>query len=822
MADKNFKVRHGLDVSGDASITGNVQVSGNNIKASDGNNNITLTSNTLTTFAGDIKITGNDIQNSAGNALISMPAIGNTVTFAGDIRVNGNDILASDGLINTTLTSNTLTAFAGDIRVNGNDIQASDGLNNITMTSNTLTAFAGDIKVSGNDIQDSTNTNAVSLMPNGVRSQRFVRGAIRDATADGNGDIGRLGNLAYSGVSLSNDTTYDTTYNAFWLRNYSGSSLADPRTLMLMEGARGTSASPLAINTNNTIFRLIGSGFVGSGTWATDSTATGGGTSYPFELRAIATEAWGTNAWGTKFQVRAQPSGTTPTGTPITLIDHDPGPSATSTYRSNAWSFQTPSDVVQLTLNAAGNMVLTGSLRINGDELKNSTGNTAISFATGANPIITFPSDIRINGGDILNSTGDTTITMFSGANANTVFAGNIKVNGDNIKASDGSDNITLTSSTLTTFAGDIKINGLDIQNNTGNNAIRMATGANPNVTFTGDIVIEGGDIRNPAGNTAMTMTSANTNVAFANDIQIIGDGILDGNNEYRLAFDFGPESAARIIKNNNGSFFTCEYFEADSASDTAQFETYVQPSTGATLNNWSIGLFKFHGYDNNNFEVGASMEVKAAETWSISARGAEFDLGLTIIGTTNAYQALQLRSDGSTLRSDQFDFEDTALNPLPGSAINYSRQYGDFANLNTITPAAANTAYAIALPTTNSSNGISIASTSQITCSDVGKFNLQFSVQWENTDNGNDHNLFIWIRKNGTDISNSAGRITCVKNNEGIAAWNYIVEATTAGDYFELMYSVDDTSIQLPYIAASSPVPAIPSVILTMVPVGI
>jgi len=85
------------------------------------------------------------------------------VVVGGDIRVNGNDIQASDGNANITLTSNTLTTFAGDIKVTGNDIQASDGNANITLTSNTLTTFAGDIKVTGNDIQDSAGNATLTF-----------------------------------------------------------------------------------------------------------------------------------------------------------------------------------------------------------------------------------------------------------------------------------------------------------------------------------------------------------------------------------------------------------------------------------------------------------------------------------------------------------------------------------------------------------------------------------------------------------------------------------------------------------------------------------
>ena len=211
----------------------------------------------------------------------------------------------------------------------------------------------------------------------------------------------------------------------------------------------------------------------------------------------------------------------------------------------------------------------------------------------------------------------------------------------------------------------------------------------------------------------------------------------------------------------------------------------------------------------------GSAPTVTIAGDLRINGNDIQCSSGDSTITMTSANTA-------TTIRGDTIYLQDSSSAAICGSFVNYSRQYGDFANLNTIVPVAANTAYAFALPTTNNANGISIANTSQITCSNPGNYNLQFSVQWENTDNGADHNLYIWLRRNGANVANTGGRITCVKNTEGIAAWNYIVEATTAGDYFELMYSVDDTAIQLPYIAASSPVPAIPSVILTMVPVGI
>jgi hypothetical protein len=98
-------------------VAGNLEVDGNNIQASDGNNNITLTSNTLTTFAGDIRVNGNDIQASNGTTAITLSSA--DVTIAGDLQITGNDIKSSSGDIAITLMSNDVT-IADDLTVNGN------------------------------------------------------------------------------------------------------------------------------------------------------------------------------------------------------------------------------------------------------------------------------------------------------------------------------------------------------------------------------------------------------------------------------------------------------------------------------------------------------------------------------------------------------------------------------------------------------------------------------------------------------------------------------------------------------------------------------
>lgn len=152
-----------------------------------------------------------------------------------------------------------------------------------------------------------------------------------------------------------------------------------------------------------------------------------------------------------------------------------------------------------------------------------------------------------------------------------------------------------------------------------------------------------------------------------------------------------------------------------------------------------------------------------------------------------------------------------------PPVFVNSELGIGSFYDTTTFVPAAINTAYAITFDTSVIENSIYRGSTtSRIYVTNAGVYNFQFSAQLDNT-SGGDHAIYIWFRVNGTDIPNSASQVRVRGNNgELLAAWNIFL-TMAAGDYFELMYSVEDTAVRILAQAAASPVPAIPSVILTV-----
>lgn len=145
---------------------------------------------------------------------------------------------------------------------------------------------------------------------------------------------------------------------------------------------------------------------------------------------------------------------------------------------------------------------------------------------------------------------------------------------------------------------------------------------------------------------------------------------------------------------------------------------------------------------------------------------------------------------------------------------------HGAFLSTATQNAAVINTAYPVTLSATTHSYLVTIGSpASRIVCSQAGTYNFQFSLQLDKTA-ASTAAVYVWYRINGVDIANSATKVAINGSDaETVAAWNFIHDLN-ANDYFELVWSTDDTNCFIAALAAAAPVPAIPSVILTAVQV--
>jgi len=163
---------------------------------------------------------------------------------------------------------------------------------------------------------------------------------------------------------------------------------------------------------------------------------------------------------------------------------------------------------------------------------------------------------------------------------------------------------------------------------------------------------------------------------------------------------------------------------------------------------------------------------------------------------------------------------------PTGGAYVRFP--YGAFSSSQTQTT-TANTATLMTLNTTDFSNGVSIDS-SKIRVENPGIYNLQFSTQFQNTDNAI-QDISIWLRQGndgGTsaDIAGSTGFVSIPARKSAsagdeaheIIGWNYYL-SMQPDDYVQIWWSTTLASVTIQaYAASTGPVrPSTQSVVATM-----
>jgi hypothetical protein len=199
---------------------------------------------------------------------------------------------------------------------------------------------------------------------------------------------------------------------------------------------------------------------------------------------------------------------------------------------------------------------------------------------------------------------------------------------------------------------------------------------------------------------------------------------------------------------------------------------------------------------------------------------------------TTPLYDPTVANNTNNILRQ-YFAQADNNINSVigPEGSRYISAPYGSFYDTTTQT-AVANTATVLTLNSQDVAREVSIADGSKVTVTFPGIYNMQFSVQLENTDTAADE-VDIWLRqfnRDGTqyyspsgNLPGSTGAIT-VPSRHGsipgatIAGWNYFL-TMQGGDYMQLIWSTPNVATQIVYHAPKTgPVrPGTSSVVLTM-----
>ena len=163
-----------------------------------------------------------------------------------------------------------------------------------------------------------------------------------------------------------------------------------------------------------------------------------------------------------------------------------------------------------------------------------------------------------------------------------------------------------------------------------------------------------------------------------------------------------------------------------------------------------------------------------------------------------------------------------TGSGSIDGSGLRFP--YGAFSSDQDQTT-TSNTATLMTLNTTDFSNSVSLVTGSKITAATAGIYNLQFSTQFQNTDN-QIQDISIWLKQNGTDIPGSTGFVSIPARKSAsageeaheIIGWNYYI-SMNAGDYVQIYWSATLNSVSIQhYPTSTGPVrPSTQSVVATL-----
>jgi fibronectin-binding autotransporter adhesin len=282
------------------------------------------------------------------------------------------------------------------------------------------------------------------------------------------------------------------------------------------------------------------------------------------------------------------------------------------------------------------------------------------------------------------------------------------------------------------------------------------------------------GDIANARVSGSTAYHNAIRNMVFGNFLIITGSSLLADANSYGSAF-FG-----RYNSTDGNKDLTNETIFAVGTGNATTRKTGFLIDSGS--NTFIEGTLNVSG----STTLSGSLYIQSASTFPTQ-------IGTSLV-TWNSATGQLGQATTTTLISSSFSA-------------------GEFFSTTTLSGSAGVSA-SIELPNTAISNGVSIQSNSQMVVSNSGTYNIQFSAQADAFDGAD--TIWIWFKKNGTNIADSASKLIMQNNTAAIMTVN-IFDNAVPNDYFEVVWQNNAGFGKLISDAATGNIPRIPSVIVTV-----
>jgi hypothetical protein len=131
--------------------------------------------------------------------------------------------------------------------------------------------------------------------------------------------------------------------------------------------------------------------------------------------------------------------------------------------------------------------------------------------------------------------------------------------------------------------------------------------------------------------------------------------------------------------------------------------------------------------------------------------------------------------------------------------------------------PAAINTAYPLTMDSIQIGNGVTIGTpSSRVIVPQSGLYKFDAKLQLTSS-SSSQKNIWVWFRKNGTDVANSARVVTMNINGGYIPIAISETISMAANDYVEVVFASDNTAVSVDNIPSTAFAPASPSILLAV-----
>ena len=750
-------------VSGQVNATGNSSAANYSTTGNVNANNVSVTNDI--NVVGRANVTGNitTVANVSGTFIL-----GNGIFLTGVYNNSSAQVYLANLTSNVTTTANVQAeAVIANLFVGPAIVANSANINGNAFVTGNVTAnyFLGNGQFLTGVISDYNNSNVANYLPT-------YTGNLVSLT----GNVTTTANVNANGLSVARATvTGNATLENIIANTLSTSGLANVNALIAIDSTTTNVANVVTLNATGNISgdELYIAGNIDVGGNIGNSNPLTAANSYIF---------------GNGFFI---------SGLPFNFYGNADVANYLPTYTGNLVSLQ--GDVITLANIRAGNANIINNVAV--------TNINAVDVFASAN----ITSNANINGafinGNIANATGgysNVDVASFLGSNANIelFFNGNLTMSGVDA-------NIQLVGDVV---ASEIYADGNSATSNIGFISTTGNIFANQNIEANNQL----------SGNTLFVPGSANivgVTIGGASNITTTGNiqanyytgngGLLTGLYSNANVLSYGETGwAGNIVPNANAVY-----------------------SLGNSTNYWS----NLWVAGNTLYLGGVPLGMAGGNVLTVNGNAVLIDTGNTNVAgnlRANNISANTLAVSGQanvgplTANGNISGGNISATGNLSGVGLtltgNISSQvtYGSFYSNVTQTNSNVGNPIPITYNNTYISNGVVIQSGANIVIRKSGVYNIQFSIQLEKSDLGSD-DVYLWLDKNGNTVANTATIVTLSGGGaREVAAWNFVVDAA-ANDYFRLIWLSNDTNAFLAYDAPTGAIPAIPSVILTVVPVG-